>query len=133
MGQNGEDAGANVEDRQTAASTVTSEPAAPPPGRPFARARTAPPPVAPLPEEEDEAEIALQERMAEKLERLQGIQDYLHNPIPFDLKVQPLEASSTPEEIAERRRELNYQAHVLESIIEVIHDELDMLDKYDKA
>ncbi|RAI03081.1 hypothetical protein DLJ53_00645 [Acuticoccus sediminis] len=140
MGQNGEVGsvtedethggnGVDTERRFGASGGMSGRPVAG--GRPARRERTARPAIVPEDEPDDTTEQVLQDMLQEKLDQLQNVQDFLHNPIPFDLKERPLESSSTPEEIAERRTELVYQAKVLRSILSVIQEELDALDAYE--
>lgn len=131
MGQDGEDAQMTSDETPHADAPLPRSPrGASSRLRASRTARTARP-VDPLPSEEEPS--ALKEAMNGKLEQFQLIQDFLHNPIPFDLKELPLESGSTAEEIAARRTELEYQRKVLQSILKVLDDELEQLAAYAPA
>jgi len=69
--------------------------------------------------------------LEEKAGRFQRIQDLLHNPHLFDLrgKESELTTSSTREEIEARTGEVRYQIEVLRSLLSVLTEELNALEK----
>ena len=93
------------------------------------RQRTPPPTIGPSAPEQPDLHSALSAKMAEKLEQLRYLQDFFHNPVPFDLRDKPLPTSSEPEELAKRIGEVEYQMHVLKALIEVLGEELKQLNR----
>jgi hypothetical protein len=94
--------------------------------------RTPPPPAAAHEEQgllQGGALTDLTGKMAERLEQLRYLQDFFHNPVPFDLRDKPLPTSSEPEELAKRVAEVDYQIHVLEALIQVLSEELKELNR----
>jgi hypothetical protein len=64
----------------------------------------------------------------ERMQQLRYLQDFFHNPVPFDLRERPLESSSTPEEIMRRIGEVKYQVQVLQALLVVLGEEIEMLN-----
>ena len=92
-------------------------------GKPAA-AKPAPAPVDPFEE--------FKEMLAEQSERqgrLRHVQQFLNSPMFFDLRDQPTVVSDPPEVIEERKRDLDYRIRVLESLISLMIEERDSLDK----
>ncbi len=69
------------------------------------------------------------QRAADQGVRFQHLQDYLHNPNLFDLRGQTFDTSSTPEEIETRTGEVRYQIEVIRSLMTVLTEELETLEK----
>lgn len=59
--------------------------------------------------------------------QMQIIRDLLANPPLLDLAREPIHCASTPEEIIERRRELEYRLQWLRALIEMTESELELL------
>jgi len=57
------------------------------------------------------------------------LRDLLTAPPVLDLAREPFTCASTPEEIAERRRELEYRLQWLRALTEMTEAELDLLDR----
>ena len=66
--------------------------------------------------------------LREKAEQFGSIQDFLRNPVPFDLSSKELDTSSSPEEIDSRKGEVRYQIQVMRSMLAVLTDELNQLE-----
>lgn len=72
------------------------------------------------------------EMLAEQSERqgrLRHVQQFLNSPMFFDLRDQPTVVSDPPEVIEERKRDLDYRIRVLESLVSLLIEERDSLDK----
>ena len=69
----------------------------------------------------------------ERQGRLRHVQQFLTSPIFFDLRNQPLTVSDPPEAIKERKRDLDYRIRVLESLISLLIEERDGLDRVHSA
>ncbi|SMY09256.1 hypothetical protein [Flavimaricola marinus] len=72
------------------------------------------------------------EMLAEQSERqgrLRHVQQFLNSPMFFDLRDQPMVVSDPPEVIEERKNDLDYRIRVLESLISLLIEERDSLDK----
>src|SRR5579862_736495 len=63
--------------------------------------------------------------LAERMQQLRHLQDFYHNPVPFDLRDRPIESSSTPDEIVRRIGEVQYQIDVLKAILVVLNEEIE--------
>jgi hypothetical protein len=68
-------------------------------------------------------------QLADKGSRFQHIQDFLHNPNQFELRGKELGTSSTVEEVEARTGEVRYQIEVLRSLLSVLTEELDALER----
>ena len=66
--------------------------------------------------------------LADRMEQLRHLQDFFHNPVPFDLRERPLESSSPPEEIVRRMGEVQYQIDVLNALLVVLSEEMEALN-----
>jgi hypothetical protein len=93
------------------------------------RGRTPPPAPQPASDDQPGLQGGIAAKMAEKLEQLRYLQDFFHNPVPFDLRDKPLPTSSEPEEVAKRIAEVEYQIHVLQALIQVLSEELKELNR----
>lgn len=96
------------------------------------------PPVGPNPGSDlpQEAARALTEAMRDqkkRQERLRHVQEFLTSPTFIDMKDQPIRVSDSPAEIAERRRDLSYRINVLESVLAMLIEELDLMDRIETA
>lgn len=72
------------------------------------------------------------EMLAEQRERqtrLRHVQQFLKSPMFFDLGEEPLEVSDPPEAIEERKHELDYRIKVLTSLVELMLEERQALDR----
>lgn len=72
------------------------------------------------------------EILAEQTERqgrLRHVQQFLSSPQFVELRDQPFEVSDPPEVIEERKRDLDYRIRVLESLLSLMTEERDSLDK----
>jgi hypothetical protein len=109
--------------------TVPAEPpvADPEKSRPSSRQRTPAPEAAP--QEHFGLQGAMSAQLAEKLAQLRYLQDFFHNPVPFDLRDKPLPTSSEPEELTKRIGEVEYQMHVLKALMQVLGEELRQLNR----
>ncbi len=65
----------------------------------------------------------------EKIGRFQHIQEFSHNPNLFDLRGGVLDTSSRPQEIEARIGEVRYQIDVIQSLLTVLTEELDTLER----
>ncbi len=65
----------------------------------------------------------------EKIGRFQHIQEFSHNPDLFDLRGRVLDTNSTPQEIEARIGEVRYQIEVINSLLTVLTEELDTLER----
>lgn len=72
---------------------------------------------------------ALLAEQRERQTRLRHVQQFLKSPMFLDLRDEPLEVSDPPEAIEERKRELDYRIKVLESLIELMLEERNALDR----
>jgi hypothetical protein len=61
--------------------------------------------------------------------RFQNVQDFLRTPNMFDLRGKELGTSSTAEEIEARVEEVRYQIEVMRSLMAVLTEELEVLEK----
>jgi len=68
-------------------------------------------------------------KLKEKAEQFQSIQDYLHNPVAFNLRSNEIQTTSTPEEIESRKGEVRYQIQLMKSVLAVLTEELDDLER----
>jgi hypothetical protein len=68
-------------------------------------------------------------KLKEKAEQFQSIQEYLHNPVAFDLRGNENQTTSTPEEIESRKGEVRYQIQLMKSVVAVLTEELHELEK----
>ena len=62
-------------------------------------------------------------------ERLRHVQEFLTSPVFIDMKDQPLVTSSSPQELLDRRKDLKYRINVMESLLGMLIEELDVLDR----
>ena len=62
-------------------------------------------------------------------ERLRHVQEFLTSPNFIDMKDQPLLTASDATELSERRRDLKYRINVMESVVGLLIEELDLLDR----
>jgi hypothetical protein len=69
------------------------------------------------------------QKLQEKLEQFRHVQDFLQNPASFSLRGSEVGTSSTPEEIESRKGEVRYQLQVMKSLIAVLTDELNELER----
>lgn len=72
------------------------------------------------------------ELFAEQRERqsmLRHVQQFLKSPLFVDLREATSEVSDPPEVIEERRRELDHRIRVLESLVTLLKEEREMLDR----
>lgn len=72
------------------------------------------------------------EMLAEQRERqtrLRHVQQFLKSPMFFDLGEEPLEVSDAPEDIEERKVELDYRIKVLMSLVMLMTEEREALDR----
>ena len=96
-------------------------------GARLGRART-PRPASAVPIEDARPQGPGAEILAERMKELRYLQDFFHNPVPFDLRERPLESSSTPEEIIRRIGEVKYQTEVLQALLVVLKEEMATLN-----
>ncbi len=66
---------------------------------------------------------------SERQARLRHVQQFLTSPVFFDLRDAPIEVSDPPEVIEERKRDLDYRIKVLESLVSLLIEERDALDR----
>jgi hypothetical protein len=72
------------------------------------------------------------EMLAEQSERqgrLRHVQQFLTSPLFLDLRDQPITVSDPPEAIIARKRDLDYRIRVLESLVSLLIEERDALDR----
>jgi hypothetical protein len=69
----------------------------------------------------------LVERDRERREQLKIIKGFLDDPIAFGLQTDVIPTSSTQEEIARRKKEVEYRVSLLTSMLEIYQGELKML------
>ncbi|GGH57388.1 hypothetical protein GVY41_13495 [Frigidibacter albus] len=62
-------------------------------------------------------------------DRLRHVQEFLTSPMFIDMREQQVTVSDSPAELAERRRDLDYRIEVLESVLALLIEERDMLDR----
>jgi hypothetical protein len=62
-------------------------------------------------------------------ERLRHVQEFLTSPNFIDMKDQPLLTGSDSHELQERRRDLQYRITVVESVVGLLIEEMDVLDR----
>ncbi len=62
-------------------------------------------------------------------ERLRHVQEFLTSPNFIDMKDQPLLTGSDNAELRERRKDLKYRINVMESVVGMLIEEMDMLDR----
>jgi len=86
------------------------------------------PPAAPAVDPFDEFKEMLAEQ-TERQGRLRHVQQFLNSPMFFDLRDQPTVVSDPPEIIEDRKNDLDYRIRVLESLISLLIEERDSLDK----
>ena len=72
------------------------------------------------------------ERDRHRREQLKVIKGFLDDPVTFGLQSESLPTSSTPEEIAKRRQEIEYRIRLLSSLLEIYQGELDLLAMAEK-
>ena len=65
----------------------------------------------------------------ERQSRLRHVQQFLTSPLFADLSDRPITVSDSREDIDERKRDLDYRIRVLESLVAVMIEERDFLDK----
>jgi len=66
-------------------------------------------------------------QMEERKQHLKLLEELLGNPAILSLKNDAIPCSSSPEEIEQRRVELQYRADILKVLLEVTQSELEML------
>ena len=69
------------------------------------------------------------EEQSERQGRLRHVQQFLTSPMFFDLRDQPVSVSDPPAAIEERKRDLDYRIRVLESLVSLLIEERDSLDR----
>lgn len=69
----------------------------------------------------------------ERQARLRHVQQFLNSPGFVDLREQAIVVSDPPEAIEERKRDLDYRIRVLESLVSLLIEERDSLDKVRSA
>ena len=69
----------------------------------------------------------------ERQARLRHVQQFLNSPGFVDLREQAIVVSDPPEVIEERKRDLDYRIRVLESLVSLLIEERDSLDKVRSA
>ncbi|MGQ0611890.1 MAG: hypothetical protein ACT4N9_12390, partial [Paracoccaceae bacterium] len=69
----------------------------------------------------------------ERQARLRHVQQFLNSPAFVDLREQAIVVSDPPEVIEERKRDLDYRIRVLESLVSLLIEERDSLDKVRSA
>ncbi len=62
-------------------------------------------------------------------DRLRHVQEFLTSPMFIDMRQQQVTVSDSPAELAERKRDLDYRIEVLESVLALLIEERDMLDR----
>ncbi len=62
-------------------------------------------------------------------ERLRHVQEFLTSPNFIEMKDQPLVTGSDTHELEDRRKDLKYRIKVMESVVGMLIEELDMLDR----
>lgn len=62
-------------------------------------------------------------------QRLRHVQEFLTSPMFIDMREQPVIVSDSPAALAERKRDLDYRIEVLESVLALLIEERDMLDR----
>lgn len=86
--------------------------------------------------DEGDGLAAFKEMLQEQRERqgrLRHVQQFLTSPLFFDLRDQPVTVSDPPEAIEERKRDLDYRIKVLESLVSLLIEERDFLDRTQSA
>jgi hypothetical protein len=71
----------------------------------------------------------VQQKLSEKAQRFQHIQDLINNTTPFTLRSTEINTSSTPEEIKSRKAEVQYQIEIMKSVLAVLTEELNDLEQ----
>lgn len=80
----------------------------------------------------DESLSEFKEMLAEQRERqgrLRHVQQFLKSPLFHDLGQEPLKVTDSPSAIEERKRELDYRIKVLMSLVELMTEEREALDR----
>jgi hypothetical protein len=98
---------------------VNSSPTADPKGKPSSE----------LPPAVSQAVSEAMRDQKKRQERLRHVQEFLTSPVFIDMKDQPLLTSSAPQELLERRNDLKYRINVMESMLGMLIEELDMLER----
>lgn len=65
----------------------------------------------------------------QRQERLRHVQEFMTSPVFIDMTRQPITVSDGPEAVAERKRDLVYRINVVESVLALLIEELDLLDR----
>lgn len=68
-------------------------------------------------------------RDRKRRQQLGILKQFLDNPVDFGLDTEVVPTSSTPAEIAQRRKELQYKIDLLRNLLELMQSELTMLDQ----
>lgn len=63
-------------------------------------------------------------------DRMRHVQEFLTSPAFLDMKDSPLLSSSSVEELQDRRADLKYRMGILESVLAVLIEEMDALDRF---
>ena len=63
-------------------------------------------------------------------ERMRHVQEFLTSPVFIDMKDRPIPSGSDAEEIQDRRRDLKYRISVMESVLAVLMEELELIDRF---
>jgi len=82
--------------------------------------------------ESKESLAEFKELLAEQRERqgrLRHVQQFLKSPMFMDLREEPLTVTDPPEAIEERKQELDYRIKVLESLIAMMLEEREALER----
>ncbi len=74
-------------------------------------------------------ESPLTKKLKDKADQFQHIQEFLHSAAPLNLRRPEFRTSSTPEEIESRKAEVRYLLQLMQSMVAVLTDELEELDK----
>jgi hypothetical protein len=95
---------------------------------------TRPKPIASAPDTTEGGELNkfikdLVEQKRQRKHQLQIIQDFFQNPIQFGVKLNEIPTSTTPEEINERKKELEYRIDLLNTVLDLLKKELQFLSE----
>lgn len=69
----------------------------------------------------------------QRQERLRHVQEFMTSPVFIDMTRQPITVADGPEALAERKRDLAYRINVVESVLALLIEELDTLDRVTSA
>lgn len=69
------------------------------------------------------------EEQRERQTRLRHIEQFLSSPLFIDMRDQPVAVSDPPEVIEERKRDLDYHIRVLQSLMSILIEEREALDR----